>query len=79
MKRYKSELREPWMKEHQEGEWVQYRDMTEISAKSFKDGVNHGRQESSKGCNCYEEVKRGSIGRRIDNWWICPAHGYKKL
>jgi len=30
-------------------------------------------------CNCEYNVERLKYYDGDDTWWICPAHGYKKL
>ena len=53
------------MIEDPDGEWVRYDDV---------EGMVEGQVFEAKGleCNCGEMLRNGR------NWWICPAHGYKK-
>lgn len=58
------------MEEDPDGEWVKFEEATSLL------GVEIA-------CNCAEESeeKRVTYCRDIasDAWWICPAHGYKRL
>ena len=53
------------MVEHPYGEWVKYKDV---------EGMVEGQvlESIELKCNCGEKL------RDQRNWWICPAHGYKK-
>ncbi len=63
------------------GDWVRYEDVKQ-AVESYNDWVERGIWKEDS-CNCAEmsENKRQTycLDLAPDAWWICPAHGYKRL
>ena len=53
------------------GEWVKYDDVKGML--EYKDQLQ-GMKLESESCNCLE-----TLAGKVSDWWICPAHGYKRL
>ena len=86
MKRYKIEPRyqypdDVWVKAtiDNDGEWVKWEDVKELMKKLGRCEPATIEHDSIE-CNC--EAMAGIMRRRpwgSDKYWICPAHGYKRL
>ena len=61
------------------GEWVKYEDVKEATTEAHGIGYwagynNRTIDESTQSlCNCMKHAND-----LVFDWWICPAHGYKK-
>jgi len=70
---------EPWNKleEDPNGEWVKYEDAQKEIDAAFQIGQELGRvgtlEVQSVECNCIECANNPHF-----DWWVCPAHGYKR-
>ena len=77
------------MVEHPQGEWIKWEDVENLQSQAYETGYFTGENTEKvraagyrqpegileikePKCNCVEKL------RAQRNWWICPAHGYKK-
>lgn len=84
MKKYKIECnRTPSAVEDEFGEWVRWEDMEEEISEAFKRGLNCRTiavidAPPISECICEKIVKRIPLESKYPEFWICPAHGYKR-